>query len=313
MPKQNPKVSVVICTRNRAELLRKAIESVVSQDFPHADYEILVVDNGSTDETPEVVKEFHDRAPIWYVREQRIGLCIARNTGWRAAAGHYIAFLDDDAVARPGWLRAISEAFQDGLEIGVVGGRVYPIWEVDPPSWLADDVARVLTIIDWGPNNKIITDLQHEWVAGANMAIPKTVLSEVGGFHPSLDRVGNNLLSSGDVFLQKQILRNGLFCRYVPKIAVDHQVPASRLNQRWFKERFFWQGVSEAIIYVVENAPSLTERFRIALIQCAKLTKSWRRLIALMLRTTRPRIFRAKCLILLDIGFIFGLLGRAGR
>jgi glycosyltransferase involved in cell wall biosynthesis len=305
-------ISVVICTRNRALLLRKAIASVVSQDFPRPDYEVVIVDNGSTDQTPEIVREFQDRARIRYVHEERVGLCIARNTGWRVAEGRYVAFFDDDAIAFPGWLEAIRGAFEDSvLPIGVVGGRVMPIWEQERPSWLASEIAGSLTIVDWGPVEKTIIDIRREWLVGANMAIPRALLIEVGGFHPWLDRVGTNLLSSGDVFFQKEIMRRGFYCRYVPKIAVEHLVPASRLNQRWFRRRFFWQGVSDAVMHLIENTPSIRERLRLVVYRGMKLTRSWRRLAALPLHTAQPEVFKGKCFMLIDIGFIFGLLGVA--
>jgi glucosyl-dolichyl phosphate glucuronosyltransferase len=307
-----PLISVIICTRNRAFLLRKAITSVVSQNFPKPDYEVVIVDNGSTDQTPEIALEFQDRAQIRYIHEERIGLCIARNTGWRAAEGRYVAFFDDDAMACSGWLDAIKGAFQDSnLPIGVVGGRVTPIWEREPPSWLANEIVGSLTIVDWGPVDKNIKDIRREWLVGTNMAVPKAILIEVGGFHPWLDRVGTNLLSSGDVFLQREIMRRGFCCRYVPKIAVQHLVPASRLDQRWFVRRFFWQGVSDAVMYLIENSPSPRERLRLAAYRSMTLTRSWRRLTALPLRTEQPEAFKDKCFVLIDLGFILGMLGLA--
>jgi glucosyl-dolichyl phosphate glucuronosyltransferase len=305
-------ISVVICTRNRADLLGKAIASVVDQEFPRTDYEIIIVDNGSTDRTPEVVRSVQGTAVVRYIREERIGLCIARNRGWRAAFGRYVAFFDDDAIAQPGWLKVVRDAFEsipDG--VGVVGGRVDPIWEGVRPPWLADEIAGSLTIIDWGRSLKIIQDIRREWLAGANMAVPKAVLMEIGGFHPWLDRAGNNLLSSGDVFLQKQIIQRGYQCVYVPDMAVRHLVPPSRLRQEWFLRRFFWQGVSDALMYLIETVPSRAGRLRLALSRSAKVVLSPRKLAALMFRTEQPDVFKTKCLALIDIGFIFGLLGAA--
>jgi glycosyltransferase involved in cell wall biosynthesis len=307
-----PLISIIICTRNRALLLRKAIASVVSQNFPQSEYEVVIVDNGSTDQTSDIAREFQDRAQIRYIQEKRVGLCIARNTGWRVAEGRYIAFFDDDAIACPGWLQAIRRAFEDPERpIGVVGGRVRPIWEREPPSWLADEIAGSLTIVDWGPFDKTIDDLRREWLVGANMAVPKAILLEVGGFHPWLDRVGSSLLSSGDVYLQREIIRRGFCCQYVPQIAIKHLVPTSRLNQRWFLRRFFWQGVSDAVMYLIENAPSPPERLRPAALRGMRLISSWRRLTALALPTEQPEVFTRKCFALIDLGFILGLLGLA--
>jgi len=303
---------VIVCTRNRAELLRRALASVIDQEFPPADYEVVVIDNGSTDRTPEVARQFQNKAVVRYLREEHLGLCIARNTGWRAASGHYIAFLDDDAIASPRWLAAIRDGFAAAPPmVGAIGGRVQPIWEGSRPAWLADVIAGSLTIVDWGPSDKLINDIEFEWLVGANMAVPKSLLAEVGGFHPWLDRVGKNLLSSGDIFLQKELMRRGYHCLYLPAMAIQHLVPPSRLNQRWFLRRFYWQGVSDAVMHLIEKTPSSAERLRLAVARTASVLRSRHTIASLLFPADRPDTFTAKCFALIEIGFISGLLGAA--
>ena len=306
-------LSVIICTRNRAALLKSAIESVVDQDVSRDEFELVIVDNASSDDTAEVARGFQDRVRLRYVREERIGLCLARNTGWRSAVGRYIVFFDDDAIARPGWLTAVKAGFErGGSSVGVVGGRVDPIWQASRPDWLADEVASSLTIVHWG-SEKTIPDIQREWLVGANMALPKSVLSEIGGFHPWLDRVGNNLLSSGDVFLQKQVMLEGYSCLYVPEMAIGHLVPASRLNQRWFLRRFFWQGISDAVMQLIEKQPSPRQRLKLAAARLRCMLRSPTDLATLLFRTDRPDRFKRKCFALIDVGYVLGLLGAAKR
>ena len=307
-----PLISVVICTRNRAELLRRAVTSVIHQAFASSDYEILVVDNASTDRTHEVVRQFEGLAPVCYLREDSVGLCVARNTGWRAAAGRYVAFFDDDAVAPPGWLASIQEGFASApLMIGVVGGPVRAIWEKPRPVWLGDEIVCSLTVIDWGTEDKFLEDVACEWLVGANMAVPKELLAEVGGFHPWLDRVGNNLLSSGDVFLQKELMKRGYRCLYRPSMVVGHLVPASRLNQKWFLRRYYWQGISDAVMHLIEKNPSPAERVRTAFSHLAHVMRSEQRALLFATRTNCPQTFAGRCLALIPIGFAAGLLGAA--
>jgi glucosyl-dolichyl phosphate glucuronosyltransferase len=309
-----PPISVVLCTRNRAELLAQAITSIVGQDFRYEDYEIVVVDNGSTDRTAEVVTQFHHGPTIRYLREESVGLCISRNTGWRAAAGRFVVFFDDDAIAEPGWLSAIMNAFERSPpSIAVIGGPVHPIWEAHRPEWLADPVICSLTIIDWGRSEKIIPDIRQEWLVGANMAVPKALLSEIGGFHPWLDRVGNNLLSSGDVFLQKEMMRRGYQCLYVPGMGISHRVPASRLNRRWFEKRFFWQGISDAVMHLIEKMPSAGQRVRLALSVSKGVLGSRDKIASLLSRSEQPELFTSRCHTLIEIGFVAGLLGASGH
>jgi GT2 family glycosyltransferase len=214
----------------------------------------------------------------------------------------------------PGWLAAIQAGFATATaSVGVIGGRVDPIWEQRRPAWLADEIAGSLTIVDWGQSGRIIADIRREWLVGANMAVPKELLAQVGGFHPWLDRVGNNLLSSGDVFIQKELIRRGYQCLYLPAMAIEHLVPASRLNRQWFLRRFYWQGVSDAVMHLIEKTPSPAERLRAALARSAAVLRSRRKIAALLLPAERPQAFAAKCLALIDIGFVSGLLGAARR
>ena len=308
-------LSVVLCTRNRADLLEVALRSIVEQSFPRDRYEILLVDNASSDATPDVARRFAAEVDLRYIREERIGLCIARNTGWQAARGAIIAYFDDDAVARPGWLAAIADAFarHDGTEIGIVGGPVSPLWQAPRPSWLPDSIASSLTIVDWGSEEKILANIDREWLVGANMALPRHVLEETGGFHPWLDRVGENLLSSGDVFLQKEAMRRGYACLYVPQMAIEHVVPPSRLGQDWFLKRFYWQGISDAVMHLIEHSPSPRQRIRAAWGRMRHLMRNRHRLRALMAAAPGPEGFALKCFAWLDIGFILGILGAARR
>lgn len=306
-------ISVVICTYNRADCLDHAIRSVVEQPLKAGTHEIIVVDNGSTDRTKEVVRQFKSDGNVRYVFEAEMGLCNARNTGWRQAQGRYVAYLDDDAIASPGWLAAIEEAFATTPGAGIVGGRVDPVWETERPAWLSDDIAMSLTIVDWSDRPKLILDVRSEWLVGANMALPATVLADTGGFHPLLDRVGTRMLSSGDVFLQKQILRRGYSCLYHPAMAVRHLVPKSRLEKGWFIRRYFSQGLSDAAMQLIEETPSIARRVFLALWMALGLLGSPRKIRDLVSPGNDPTRFTEKCFSLIKVGHMAGLLGALGR
>jgi glycosyltransferase involved in cell wall biosynthesis len=307
-----PALSVVLCTHDRAGYLRKALASLASQTLARDRFEVVVVDNRSTDATSAVVEEFTTTLDVRRVYEPTLGLCHARNTGWRAARAAWIAYFDDDAVADPGWLAAIHDAFAADPALGAVGGPVRPIWEAPRPPWLTDEVARALTIIDWGDAHTI-DDVRAEWLAGANMAVPRAVLAEVGGFHPGLDRVGHNMLSSGDVFLQQRVLERGYRIRYEPAAAVGHVVPASRLTKRWFIRRYYWQGISDAVMQLIQQDPSWRRRARLAAGKLARLLRSPRQLRALVRRTNDPHAFEEACWAWITVGQIAGLAGAARR
>jgi glycosyltransferase involved in cell wall biosynthesis len=303
-----PLISVVICTHNRANYLLKAIRSVLDQTYPKNQYEIIVVDNASTDSTADKVRPFSEAGYLRYVHEPELGISFARNTGWRVAAGRYIAYLDDDAIAAPGWLSAIEKAFQLTPNAGAVGGRVDPIWEAKRPEWLEDDLVMSLGVIDWADKPKIIPDLRMEWLVTANMAVPAAVLAEIGGFETRLGRVGKTQVRGEDTFFQKQVIRRGYPCYYYPDMVVGHHVPASRLNKPWFRKRYYTQGIADALTQLVEEEPSGARRVSMALSMIFDLILSPGNILNIVLPAMNPGRFTKKCLALITLGHITGLL-----
>jgi GT2 family glycosyltransferase len=308
-----PRVSVVICTHNRADRLGDAIRSVLEQESNGMRFELVVVDNRSTDATRETVQRYAADERVRYVFEPVLGLCHARNRGAREARGAYITYLDDDAIACGGWLRAVVDAFESMPDVGVVGGRVDPVWETARPRWLSDDIALSLTIVDWSATPTVITDVRRQWLVGANMAVRAELLHAVGGFHPGLDRVGTRMLSSGDVYLQKQIIARGHRCLYAPAMAVRHVVPASRLTKGWFRRRYYSQGLSDAVMQLLDGHPSTMARARSALAIAGRLLRRPHDLAALAWPTDDPVRFTRKCLAWIAVGNVAGMLGAARR
>lgn len=306
-------ISAVICTHNRAQYLTKAIQSLLDQQIPQDQYEILVVDNRSTDATKQVVEQFANTDNInniKYVYEPTLGLSYARNTGWQNAKGKYIAYLDDDAIACPVWLSKIVEVFETvEPRPGCVGGKANAIWEAPRPDWVSDQLVTGLTVIDWSDTPHVLPDLSQKWLVGANIAFPADVLKQVDGFAAGLDRAGKNLLSGGDVFLEKQIMQAGYTCFYHPEIAIGHHIQKSRLEQSWFVRRYYWQGVSDAAIQLIEESPSPAERRRCAASRLLKLMRSPQKMANLLLSRSDPKQFTEKCFALIEVGHIAGLLG----
>lgn len=303
-----PLISVIVCTHNRARFLRGALQSVVDQEFPRHDYAVIVVDNASSDDTRQVVADFRSDGNVSYVHEPKLGLNHARNTGWRAAEGEYVAYFDDDALAEPGWLAAIRDVFAAADGPAIIGGRVDPIWEAERPSWLSDGAATALTIVDWGATARPLAQVPREWLSGVNFAMPVSLLQELGGFDLRLDRVGNRLLSNGDILIQRRAQQRGYPCLYHPEMRVRHAVPAARLTQRWFVSRYYWQGMSDAAMEMIETTPTLKKRLRRIARRSLRLLTSPGALRDLLLPTQDPNAFTRKCLALMQVGHIAGLL-----
>mgnify|MGYP000170874964 CR=1 FL=1 len=304
------RISSIICTLNRADYLRKAIKSLVEQTLATESYEILVVDNGSSDATKQVViEEFSQVQNLRYIYEPIMGLSQARNTGLANATGEYIAYLDDDAIASPQWLEKIVEVFDTVKpQLGCVGGKVEPIWEAPRPSWLPDQLMTYLTTLDYS-KTPVNLDNTPCRLTGANIAFPKHLLQTLGGFQVDLGRRGNNLLSSEESFIQEQLLEKGYSCFYHPEIAVGHHIPASRLTKDFFVNRLYWEGVSKAIAQIHQKAPSNLQRLQMIIPIALRISRSPWKIANLAIPTNNPERFARKCLTLSNISYIMGLLG----
>lgn len=133
------RLSIVVCTYNRADLLVDCLESLVNQDVDPESYEVIIVNNNSTDKTLEVVDRFAKKYPnIRTVQELNQGLSHARNRGWREARGKYVAYIDDDAKASPDWCKRILNTFSTVTPTpAAVGGQIFPYYETLPPAWFS--------------------------------------------------------------------------------------------------------------------------------------------------------------------------------
>lgn len=245
--------SVVICTHNRADYLARSLLGIAKQDFPADRYEVLIVDNASSDDTRQRVEllQSADR-PLRYIYESQLGLSVARNKGWKEATGKYIAYLDDDAIPSETWLKSASDTLEKGpKDIGILGGPVLPIWESERPRWLSDQMLSLLSMVDLGPEPQYVDG--DFGIVGANMIIPRDLLERCGGFSSKVGRVGSSLLSSEEVLLKRQLASFGFRGYYTPDAWVEHHAPAERLTKAWFLERNYWQGRSSTALTRLEG------------------------------------------------------------
>ncbi|HJV66872.1 MAG TPA: glycosyltransferase [Geomonas sp.] len=242
-------ISVVICTYNRSELLDLSLKSVIRQDFAEDDYEIIVVDNNSTDDTKAVVLAVaaSSTVRISYLFENRQGLSYARNRGLEMAQGEIVVFTDDDIEAEPQWLRELAKVFQSA-EVACVGGPIRPLWPHEIPHWLSDDFHRFLTVSEFesARESGSFTSPNYPW--GANIAFRKEVFKKVGLFPTELGRIGNILLSNEEIDLCRKIERAGKKIGFAPQAVIHHKIPPNRLTKLWFFHRTFYQGVSDAVL-----------------------------------------------------------------
>ena len=236
-----PRLSVVMSTFNRGELLDGAIRSVLAQDPGRTPpFELIVVDNNSTDGTRTIVDRFiRVDGRVRYLFEPRQGLSHARNAGIAAARAALVAFTDDDVRAEPDWVAAVVRAFDEYPGADAAGGRVLPIWPAEPPGWLTPDHWAPLALADHGAAPVTIGPERPICLVGANLAVRHEVFDAIGGFATELQRVKDGIGSLEDHEFMLRLLGAGRTAVYDPRIVIHAEIQPNRLertyHRRWHR------------------------------------------------------------------------------
>ena len=246
-------ISVIIPTRNRADFLSAALQSITKQDLSIDKFEVLVIDNGSTDHTSDVATQLAKRlSNLRYFYESEPGLHAGRHRGLKEAQGEVLVYADDDIRATPSWLEAIAENFTDP-NVSMVGGNNYPDFQGPVPGWLEKLWARpamggqgigYLSVLSLPEGQR---EISPYLVWGCNFSIRKQVVLDAGGFHP--DSVPRELIrfrGDGETHVSRYALENKLRCNYDSRASVYHAVTQERMNFDYFRQRAFNQGVSDS-------------------------------------------------------------------
>ena len=248
-----PEISVVVCTYNRAALLAKALRSLFAQKTEPHSFEIVVIDNNSADETPQVVESLKAESPVTlrYFRESRQGNAYARNAGVDQSTGAIVAYMDDDVIADENWVAEMKSAFARDPDLSFVGGRVLPAWESDPPSWLTEAHWAPLALLDYGPEPRNIAGQTPLGLLTANIGIRREVFAEVGGFLTSLQRVKGAIGSMEDHEFLMRMCRSGKRGMYLPELIMWAWIDPERLTKDYHRR---WH-TGHGHFYAVMNDP----------------------------------------------------------
>ena len=295
-------ISAIVATRNRATYLRKALQSLLDQSLDPESYEIIVVDNGSQDETKKIVAEISPAPNLRYLYEPAPGVSRARNLGWRAARGTYVSFMDDDAVACRNWLDLYLEAFESfGWGIGSIGGRVELIWEAPKPDWLLDEKLGILSVYRYSDRPVVLK--RDQWLSICNLAYPREVLQAAGGLREDLGRRGTMLLTSAEYDLKRILDGRGLPSIYHPDIVVGHHISPARLTKTWFRRHAYWHGFSEALMSTA-FASSPHSRVKVSL---EKILWALPRLLVGLATPDPAARFKREYQVIQSLGFLRGV------
>lgn len=240
-PNTIPFVSVVVCTYNRKNLLKFCLNSIYAQDYPKANFEVIIVDGGSTDGTAELCKEFPQ---IHFITESRFGLAYARNKGAELAQGSIVAYTDDDCIVDKYWLRNLIAGFQFSENVTGVGGPVYPLDPEIIPEKIR--VKSALGLFDDGEKPKLT-----DGVITSNSAFKKEIFKTIKfDKRLGITRRGNLILSGEDVDFCQKLLDSGYKLSYTPHAKVYHRIPKGRIRVPYIVKHALHRGISKTRIYL---------------------------------------------------------------
>lgn len=245
----NPKLTVVVCTYNRCELIKETLPTLFKQDVPHGDYDIIVVNNNSTDQTDELLQDFaHNQSNLSIVIESKQGLSHAKNTGMLHAKTDWIVYLDDDAKVPFDFVSKAQKNI-DTSKFDCFGGVYLPWYKYGKPRWYKDKYAS---------NKGKLSEfdiLNNDYLSGGIFAIKKRLLMIYDGFPTNVGMKGNKVAYGEETLLQIKLRNDGYEIGYDPNWIMYHLVGRYKLSPVWFLKNGYASGRDSWIIY--QKNPSI--------------------------------------------------------
>ena len=240
----NPFISIIIPTHNRSNLLQQTVDTLLAQTYPSDRWELILVDNNSSDDTARVIAALVARDDhVRGLSEPRKGAHFARNSGALAAKGEILYFTDDDMLAEPDMLERIVEGFETDESVASVTGKVLPKWETEPPVWVLKHCRNeLLSLIDLG--EALIVSDDDPGVFSCHQAVKRDVFMRAGGYNP--DTNAEVFTGDNETGLNIKIKNLGYRFAYVGRAVTHHMIPASRMTQRYLNSRFADQGFCDS-------------------------------------------------------------------
>ena len=228
-------LSIIICSYNRASYISDALTSLYNQSSELDNFEIIIVDNNSTDNTKEVYtiwRQTNTNGQFTFISETKQGASFARNTGATIAKGEWVCFMDDDAVATPNYVENILKHIQNKPDAVGFGGRIIPKYIPSEPKWMSYYVSSLVGNFDYAP---IACAFENgKYPLESNMIVKKSVYDQIGGFNVNLPGVVGTLRIGGEgKELFYKILALGHIIYYDPAICVHHVVEVKKLTSEY--------------------------------------------------------------------------------
>ena len=256
-------LSIIICTYNRDQFLYDALRHVAVNDFPTEEYEIVLVNNNSTDTTESECQRFAADFPqvqFRYFVETKQGLSHARNRGIDESHGDVLVFLDDDSFVKPEYLSNLKNQLEKHPEAMAFGGKISPLFETgETPKWLCKWTYSWVSAIDKGEN--VVLFEGNSYPIGANMGFRKACLEQCGNFNTELGRSKKNLMAGEEKDLFNRLKEKNMPILYFPDIQVEHVIPPKRTTRDYIVRMGQGVGMSERLRCLKIGKKALWKRY----------------------------------------------------
>jgi len=298
--------SIIVCTYNRHKSLQHTLNCIAAQIVSQeVTWEVIVVDNNSSDRTREIVQAYQKAKVIPCLRyefEEKQGLSHARNRGIRSAHGDVVLFTDDDVCPEPDWVQRVLEGM-DSYNCDACGGCIAPVWEAPAPQWLTDRFYGFLAlrIDENGP--RFVTEAS-DMPYGANMAFRRCVFERIGVFDSNLGRKGSFLASGEEIDLFKRLIASGGNVMYHPQARVHHHIEAFRMKKKYFRRWRFQTSYNKVQLF---DIPGKRRIFGIPLYLFPQLFKATLKALVGRLHLPSDKAFFYEILVCHNLGYICGL------
>ena len=239
-------VSIIIPTYNRAEMLRVTVESFLAQDYPNDCFEIIIVDNNSTDSTRMVAEKYSGRTDpvVSYLFERRQGVHYARNSAAKKARGDILYFTDDDMVAEPSLIAELVKVFDLDPHIGSATGKIVGRFDVPPPEWVRKYMVNNLLSLTGEDKPEELVISSDDIVYSCHQAVRREAFFSCGGFNP--ENTAGVWVGDGETGLGIKMKQAGYRFAYTPKSVIYHLIPQSRTTLCYLIKRIGNQGNCDA-------------------------------------------------------------------
>ncbi|MDR1974132.1 MAG: glycosyltransferase [Bacteroidales bacterium] len=298
-----PNISLIISTYNRDKFIYECLKCIAISGESSVSYEIVLVNNNSTDSTESECERFaadFPQVPFKYFIETQQGLSFARNRGINEAKGDVLVFLDDDAMVCQNYLALLQKCLNEYADTVAFGGKIKPRFENGvTPKWLSKWTYSLVSAIDMGDKVRLFRG--NKYPIGANMGFRRATLESAGAFNTELGRAGKNLMAGEekDIFNRIKVAGGNIY--YFPEIEVEHVIPPNRTTYSFIAKMGIGIGKSERV------RAGVSGRINRLILECVKWAAS---IILFVGYTLLLQPAKGYVLILLRYNVTKGLLGR---